>query len=120
MLTKDKRVAQLRGQRPHGGIDFVAPRGSPVRAIANGRVLVADDKTLRSSLGQTVVLAHGGGYQSLFAHLDRIDVKAGQWVSAGTIIGTLGASGNTTGAHLHLELALDNQKLDPASLLPLP
>ncbi len=120
VLTKDKRVAQLRGQRPHGGIDFVAPRGSPVRAIANGRVLVADDKTLRSSLGQTVVLAHGGGYQSLFAHLDRIDVKAGQWVSAGTIIGTLGASGNTTGAHLHLELALDNQKLDPASLLPLP
>lgn len=119
VLSKDKRVAQLRGQRPHGGIDFVAPRGSPVRAIADGRVLVADDQTLKSSLGQTVVLAHGGGYQSLFAHLDRIDVKAGQWVSAGTVIGTLGASGNTTGAHLHLELALDNQKLDPASLLPL-
>lgn len=120
VLSKDKRVAQLRGQRPHGGIDFVAPRGSPVRAIADGRVLVADDQTLKSSLGQTVVLAHGGGYQSLFAHLDRIDVKAGQWVKAGTVIGTLGASGNTTGAHLHLELALDNQKLDPASLLPLP
>ncbi len=119
VLSLDKRVAQLRGQRPHGGIDFVAPRGSPVRAIADGRVLVADDKTLKSSLGQTVVMAHGGGYQSLFAHLDRIDVKAGQWVSAGTIIGTLGASGNTTGAHLHLELVRDNQKLDPASLLPL-
>lgn len=114
-LSSDPLVVQLRGGKPHGGIDLVAPRGTPVRAIADGRVLVADDITLKSSLGQTVVLAHGGGYQSLFAHLDRIDVRPGQWVRAGTVLGTLGNSGKTSGAHLHLELALGDRKLNPAS-----
>lgn len=113
------QVAQLRAHRAHGGIDLVARRGTAVQAVADGRVLVADDKSLKPSLGLTVVIAHGGGYQTLFAHLDRIDVKAGDWVSAGTVIGTLGNSGRTTGPHLHLELALASTKIDPASLLPI-
>jgi beta-lactamase regulating signal transducer with metallopeptidase domain len=111
------KISALRDFKAHRGIDLVAPRGSAILAIAAGRVLVADANTLKPSLGLTVVIAHHGGYQSLFAHMDRIDVQVGDWVDAGQIIGTLGNSGRTTGPHLHMELAHGNRHIDPAAIV---
>lgn len=110
------KKSAIRDFKAHRGIDLVAPRGSAIQAIAAGRVLVADASTLKPSLGLTVVIAHKGGYQSLFAHMDRIDVQVGDWVEAGHVIGSLGNSGRTTGPHLHMELALGNNHIDPATI----
>jgi len=81
--------------------------------------LLAGTGSLHANFGNVVLLDHGGGYQSLFAHLDRVDVQPGQQVDAGQVIGTLGNSGRTTGPHLHLELLLNGQRIDPATVLPL-
>lgn len=112
-------VHNFRQNKPHNGVDVIAARGTSVQAVAAGRVLLAGTGSLHANLGQVVLLDHGGGYQSMFAHLDRVDVQPGQQVDAGQVIGTLGNSGRTTGPHLHLELLLNGQRIDPATVLPL-
>lgn len=112
-------VHSFRQMKPHGGIDFVAPQGTAVLAVAAGKVLIADAVSLNPNLGNVVLLDHGGGYQTMFAHLDAIQVQPGQQVKAGDSIGTLGNSGRTTGPHLHLELLQGSTRLDPALFLPL-
>lgn len=112
-------VHSFRQNKPHNGVDVIAARGTSVQAVAAGRVLLAGTGSLHANLGNVVLLDHGGGYQSMFAHLDRVDVQPGQQVDAGQEIGTLGNSGRTTGPHLHLELLLNGQRIDPATVLPL-
>lgn len=115
------RVTSLYGVRSpsrprgHHGIDLAARRGTPVHAVAAGRVAVA---AFDPAWGHHVLVDHGGGRSSLLMHLDRIDVAPGQQVAAGDPLGTSGASGKATGPHLHLEYWQDGQRLDPALVLP--
>ncbi|AZZ96439.1 M23/M56 family metallopeptidase [Pseudoalteromonas sp. R3] len=109
-------VSAFRNHKPHGGLDLVAAKGTPLGALATGKVLVADDTSLAANYGKTVLIQHSNGYQSLYAHLDSIAVQPGEWVSAGEVVGTLGDSGRVTGAHLHLEILADGERLDPLSI----
>jgi murein DD-endopeptidase MepM/ murein hydrolase activator NlpD len=98
----------------HRGADFASPSGAPVRAPGRGRVILADDLYYS---GNTVIVDHGLGLFSLLAHLSRIDVRAGDVVEQGAIVGTVGATGRVTGPHLHWTLRLGSAVLDPLSLL---
>jgi murein DD-endopeptidase MepM/ murein hydrolase activator NlpD len=99
---------------PHGGADFLSPRGTPVRAPSAGRVLLADDLYYT---GGSIVLDHGAGLVSLFAHLSKRLVRTGDQVAAGQIIGEVGSTGRVTGPHLHWTLRAHGARVDPLSLL---
>ena len=100
----------------HTGIDIAAPWGTPVGAAADGSVEFAGWSS--DGYGYTVVLVHGGGIRTLYAHLERVSVHRGQTVDAGTIIGLCGATGNATGPHLHFEVRpAPDSVIDPLLLL---
>jgi murein DD-endopeptidase MepM/ murein hydrolase activator NlpD len=103
-------------RNPHSGTDFLSPAGTPVRAPAAGRVVLA--QALYFS-GRTVIIDHGLDVFSQLLHLSRIDVKAGNTVSAGTVIGLVGATGRVTGAHLHWSLRVGGARVDPLAALEL-
>lgn len=104
--------------RPHRGTDFGAKRGTPVLAPAAGRVVAAThDYPDGPNYGTVVVLDHGGGWQTLYAHLDGFEVRVGQQVHAGEQIARVGRTGKVTGPHLHLEMLLNGQRIDPESQL---
>lgn len=100
---------------PHLGLDIAAPTGTPVAAAAAGVVSLAVTDMVLS--GHTVLIDHGHGISSVYIHLSRIDVAAGQRVQAGEIIGAIGATGRASGPHLHWGLNWFERKLDPALLL---
>lgn len=104
----------LNGQArsPHGGTDFLSEAGTPVHAPNAGRVVLVDDLYYT---GNTVVIDHGQGLVSLFAHLSRTDVQAGQDVKTGDLIGLVGATGRVTGPHLHFEVLDQGQPVDPSA-----
>jgi murein DD-endopeptidase MepM/ murein hydrolase activator NlpD len=104
-----------RGGRHHNGIDILAAEGTPVRAAETGVVTYAGSG-LRG-FGNAAVLDHGGGSTSLYGHLREIQVKSGDVVSAGSVIGTVGRTGNATTSHLHFELVVDGRSVDPADYL---
>ena len=110
-------VSPIRQNRPHQGIDFDGSTGDPVFASEDGVVLIADNHSLHSRFGNIVLLDHGQGYQTLYAHLDSFAVQSGTQVRAGQQIGAVGASGVATGPHLHFELLHQGQQLDPTPLL---
>ncbi|MFM7312169.1 MAG: M23 family metallopeptidase [Cyanobium sp.] len=87
--------------RMHAGTDLIAPAGTPVLAMAPGRVLLAEEI---NGYGLTVLLDHGGGWQSLYAHLHTSTVGPGERLRAGDTLGTVGRSGSATTDHLHVEL----------------
>ena len=95
----------------HDGIDFIAEKGTPVLAAAAGEVVTAD---FDPKYGYHVIIQHEGGYTTLYAHLAELRVAAGDTAEAGTEIGTVGNTGQSTGPHLHLELRKDGQPVDPA------
>jgi murein DD-endopeptidase MepM/ murein hydrolase activator NlpD len=99
---------------PHSGADFPSPAGTPVEAPNSGRVVLAADQYFT---GNTVVIDHGLGLFSLFAHLSEIDVKAGDTVKTGEIVGKTGATGRVTGPHLHWTVRANGARVDPLSLL---
>ncbi|WP_337881159.1 peptidoglycan DD-metalloendopeptidase family protein [Rheinheimera sp.] len=107
----------FRQNRRHQGMDFAAQAGDPVYASARGTVLIADNQSLNSNYGIAVLLDHGNGYQTLYAHLQQADVRPGQQLQAGQPLGKVGATGRVTGAHLHFELLQQGQAQDPALLL---
>ncbi len=108
----------LRQYRPHSGLDLAGHTGDEVRAVATARVLIADDSTLHPNLGLVVLLDHGAGYQTLYAHLQQVNVKPGDRVLAGAPIAAVGSSGKATGAHLHFELLHQGVPQDPMLYLP--
>ncbi len=110
-------VSAIRQNQPHRGIDFHGRTGDPVFASADGLVLIADSHSLNARFGNTLLLHHGQGYQTLYAHLDTFSVQSGTRVRAGQQIGVVGASGVTSGPHLHFELLQHGHQLDPTSLL---
>ncbi len=99
---------------PHGGADFASPSGTPVAAPNAGRVVLVEDLYFT---GQTVVIDHGAGLQSLFAHLSRTDVHVGDEVEKGVTVGAVGATGRATGPHLHWTVRLNGARVDPLSLI---
>ncbi|HEX6349337.1 MAG TPA: peptidoglycan DD-metalloendopeptidase family protein [Candidatus Dormibacteraeota bacterium] len=102
----------------HTGVDLAAPDGTPVVAAADG-IVVAVGSTV-GGYGNYVILAHGGGLQTLYGHLDRSTVALGQYVTVGTPIGYEGSTGFSTGPHLHFEVRLNEAVVDPALYITLP
>ena len=104
-----------RGHRFHEGIDLLAPFGTEVIAAAPGRVAWAGPRA--GGWGKLVTLANGHRLRTMYAHLSRIDVKVGQWVSGGQVIGRVGQSGDATAPHLHFEVRVGDGAIDPLSVL---
>jgi murein DD-endopeptidase MepM/ murein hydrolase activator NlpD len=100
----------------HTGIDMVEPFGSPVFAADDGIVALVGSSG--SGYGNYVVIAHAGGLDTLYGHLSTALVKVGQSVTQGTPVGLEGSSGNSTGAHLHFELRINQKPVNPAPYLP--
>jgi murein DD-endopeptidase MepM/ murein hydrolase activator NlpD len=98
------------GTRPHQGIDIAAPTGTPIVAPADGVVVIAGRE---AQYGRLVSIDHGHGYTTRYGHLKNIQVKPGDRVHAGQILGTVGISGNTTGPHLHYEVRIHGRPVNP-------
>ena len=104
-----------RADRFHTGVDYAVPLGSPVRAAGAGRVSFAGWHA--GGYGFLVVVAHGRGLRTLYAHLARLRVRVGQRVAARTAVGDAGATGHATGPHLHFELRFRGAAVDPLPAL---
>jgi murein DD-endopeptidase MepM/ murein hydrolase activator NlpD len=105
----------MRGRRHHYGVDLRARHGDPIFAARGGTVRFAGSMR---NYGLTIILDHGGGVSTLYAHASSLYVTAGQWVDQGVVIGAVGATGNATGPHLHFEIAWAGRQIDPVPLLP--
>ena len=108
-----RRVFNGQPRNPHNGWDIGAPTGTPVHAIANGRVVLTLDAYLP---GKTVIIDHGFGMFSIYIHLNEIKTKVGAKASHDTVIGTVGSTGRSSGPHLHLGLYHNQIALDPELL----
>jgi LysM repeat protein len=109
----------MRRGRPHEGIDIPAPRGTPIRAAANG-LIVASSGSLKgySGYGRVIIIDHGKGIWTLYAHNSKNRVNSGSCIRAGEIIGEVGATGNATGDHLHFEVRKNGRPINPLNYLP--
>ena len=97
----------------HNGLDLIAPAGEPVYAVADG--VVKDVIKSRKGLGNVVVIDHGNGYVTRYAHLADVEAKKGRKVRMGTRLGYVGVSGNSFAPHLHYEVLRDTLVLDPVN-----
>lgn len=104
----------LRSPAMHTGVDMRGDTGDPVRATANGTVIMAGTN---GGYGKMVELEHRNGLSTRYAHLSAIDVKVGQTVKIGQVIGKLGSTGRSTGPHLHYETRVDGEAVDPQKYL---
>jgi murein DD-endopeptidase MepM/ murein hydrolase activator NlpD len=100
-------------QRFHNGIDLAQAYGQDVRVAAAGRVAFSGD---RGSYGSTIIVEHAGGRRTLYAHLSRLDVREGDAVDEGQVIGKSGSSGRSTGPHLHFEVLESGRPVDPSAV----
>jgi murein DD-endopeptidase MepM/ murein hydrolase activator NlpD len=109
-----RRTMNGKPKAPHSGTDFRGPSGTPVHSISNGRVVLVSDLFYT---GNTVVVDHGEGLFSLYAHLSKVLVEEGHELLVGDVLGQVGSTGRSTGAHLHLSVRLLGERVDPLSLL---
>ena len=112
-----QRILNGKPRSPHYGIDFHAPEGTPVKAMMDGEVTLAEKNMYYT--GGTIIFDHGHGISTLFMHMKEVNVKVGQKIKQGQIVGTLGKSGRATGPHLDIRLNWFDVKLDPVSILNL-
>lgn len=101
----------------HGGVDLAAAVGTPIKPVMAGRV--EEVKLDRWGYGKHVLVDHGNGYASLYAHLSEIEVAEGQTVGGRSILGKVGSTGRSTGPHLHLEIRENGKLVNPAGVLGL-
>ena len=105
------RVDPITGKRDgHTGMDLAVPTGTPIRAALGGTVTTA---TYHSSYGYYVMVDHGNGLSTLYAHNSRLMVKVGQTVEAGAVVSLSGSTGRVTGPHLHFEVRVNGQRTNP-------
>lgn len=109
-----RRLMNGKPRSPHSGTDFRSPKGTPVHSISNGRIVLVEDLFYT---GKTVVVDHGEGLYSLYAHLSKVMVAEGDELLGGDVLGAVGSTGRSTGAHLHLTVKLLEERVDPESLL---
>ncbi len=100
-----------KARKMHWGMDFTAPRGTPVYATGDGKITRADNNA--SGYGKHIRLEHGYGYMTIYAHLSRYNVKVGQKVKRGDLIGFVGSTGRSEAPHLHYEVWKDGEKINP-------
>ena len=98
----------------HTGLDIAAPQGTSIKAVAEGTVTCA---SYNGSYGNLVKIDHGNGIETWYAHTSKMYVTAGQKVEAGEVIAAVGSTGNSTGAHLHLEIRINGQHVNPQQYL---
>ena len=108
-----RRVLNGKPKNPHRGVDFRAPTGTAVEAVADGRVILAESHYYA---GNSMYIDHGNGVISLYFHLSRFDVSLGDIVKRGQIIGRSGSTGRATGPHLHLSISVQGRLVDPVPL----
>ncbi len=99
-----------RGSRFHYGLDFRAPKGTEILSYQSGEVIFA---ARRSSFGLLVEIDHGDGTIARYAHMSKILIKKGDVITAGDTLGLVGNTGRSYGNHLHLEILIDNKRVDP-------
>lgn len=109
-----RRILNKQKRNPHSGMDIAAPQGRSVKATETGQVIFAGDLFFT---GKVVYLDHGNGLLSLYAHLSKINVKKGQRVKRGQLIGKVGKTGRVTGPHLHWSVYLNGNAVDPSLFL---
>jgi murein DD-endopeptidase MepM/ murein hydrolase activator NlpD len=107
----------LKTVRPHLGVDYAAPAGAPVHAAANGVVVLAG---WHGGYGKAVKLRHANGYETLYGHLSRIEVRRGQRVAQGDRIGAVGSTGLATGPHLDYRMTRNGAFVNPLTLVSPP
>lgn len=106
-----RRIFNGEERNPHSGLDFAVPSGTPIKSPAEGKVILTGDYFFN---GKTVFVDHGQGMISMFCHLSAIDVKVGDELGRGEVLGKVGATGRATGPHLHWNVSLNNARVDPA------
>jgi murein DD-endopeptidase MepM/ murein hydrolase activator NlpD len=111
-----QRILNGQPRRPHFGVDVAAPVGTPLKAPAGGIISLADADLFFT--GGTIMIDHGHGLSSIFAHMQSLSAKEGSKLAKGDVVGTLGATGRVTGPHLHWGMYLFNTPLDPQLLVP--
>lgn len=98
-------------RNPHAGLDFAVPAGTPIKSPAAGKVILIGNYFFN---GNTVFVDHGQGFISMFCHMSKIDVKVGDTVPRGGVVGRVGSTGRATGPHMHWNVSLNDARVDPA------
>ncbi len=98
-------------RNPHAGLDFAVAAGTPIKSPAAGKVILIGNYFFN---GNTVFVDHGQGFISMFCHMSKIDVKVGDAVPRGGVIGRVGSTGRATGPHMHWNVSLNDARVDPA------
>lgn len=110
-----RRHPVLKAVKHHAGIDLAAPQGAAIRAVRAGTVIFTDPY---GGYGNLIVVKHANGMTSHYGHCSKFNVKIGQKVNAGQIIGFVGSTGRVTGPHLHFEIRIDGKPFDPQRFIP--
>lgn len=113
-ITSRYGVSSSIRRSTHTGLDIAAPTGTDIKSVAEGTVTFA---SYNGAYGNLVKIDHGNGVETWYAHTSKMYVKVGQKVSAGEVIAAVGSTGNSTGAHLHLEIRINGEHVNPQNYL---